>query len=126
MATEQTTGKLSFELVSPERLLLSRPVDMVVVPGTEGLFGVLKGHAPIIATLEAGVVDVHEGGKVVEKIFVAGGFAEVTGDRCVVLAETALPVGDIDRAEAEANLAKATSEDDKRLYRAMVSAAKAA
>lgn len=126
MATEQTVGKLSFELVSPERLLMSKLVDMVVMPGTEGMFGVLKGHAPLIATLAPGVVDVYEAGQIVDKIFVGGGFAEVTGERCVVLAETALPIAQIDRADAEAKLAAAASEDDRRLYRAMAEAAKAA
>jgi F-type H+-transporting ATPase subunit epsilon len=91
-------GKTTFELVSPERLLLSQPVDMVVVPGSEGLFAALIGHAPFIATLKPGVIDVWDGGKITERIFVAGGFAEVTPERCVVLAETATPVGELDRA----------------------------
>jgi F-type H+-transporting ATPase subunit epsilon len=91
-------GKTTFELVSPERLLLSQPVDMVVVPGSEGLFAALIGHAPFIATLKPGVIDVWDGDKITERIFVGGGFAEVTQERCVVLAETATPVGDIDRA----------------------------
>ena len=91
-------GKTTFELVSPERLLLSQPVDMVVVPGSEGLFAALIGHAPLVATLKPGVIDVWDGGKITERIFVAGGFAEVTPVRCVVLAETAMPVGEIDRA----------------------------
>jgi F-type H+-transporting ATPase subunit epsilon len=90
-------GKITFELVSPERLLLSQQVDMVVVPGSEGYFGVLIGHTPLISTLKPGVIDVYDGGKVIERIFVGGGFAEATPDRCVVLAETAMPVGEIDR-----------------------------
>jgi F-type H+-transporting ATPase subunit epsilon len=90
-------GKITFELVSPERLLLSQQVDMVVVPGSEGYFGVLIGHTPLISTLKPGVIDVYDGGKVTERIFVGGGFAEATPDRCVVLAETAMPVGEIDR-----------------------------
>ena len=94
----QTTGKTTFELVSPERLLLSQPVDMVVVPGSEGLFAALIGHAPMIATLKPGVIDVWDGGKITERIFVGGGFAEVTPERCVVLAETAKPVSELDRA----------------------------
>jgi F-type H+-transporting ATPase subunit epsilon len=91
-------GKTTFELVSPERLLLSQPVDMVVAPGSEGLFAALIGHAPFIATLKPGVIDVWDGDKITERIFVGGGFAEVTQERCVVLAETATPVGEIDRA----------------------------
>jgi F-type H+-transporting ATPase subunit epsilon len=91
-------GKITFELVSPERLLLSAQVDMVVVPGSEGFFAVLIGHTPLISTLKPGVIEVYDGGRVTERIFVAGGFAEATPDRCVVLAETALPVAELDRA----------------------------
>ncbi|HEY9536205.1 MAG TPA: F0F1 ATP synthase subunit epsilon [Kiloniellaceae bacterium] len=103
-------GKVAFELVSPERLLLSEEVDMVVVPGEEGDFGVLVRHAPLISTLRPGVIKVHNGGSVTEQIFVAGGFAEVTPSRCTVLAEEALPVGEIDRAKAEQRLSDAKDD----------------
>ncbi len=96
--------RLTFELVSPERLLLSQAVDMVVVPGSEGQFGVLAGHAPVIAALKPGVIDVHDGGRVARQIFVGGGFAEVTPDRCVVLAEMALPLEELDRAKVVARI----------------------
>ena len=96
--------KVEFELVSPERLLISKPVDMVVVPGAEGDFGVLKGHAPLISTLRLGVIDIHDEGSITERIFVAGGFAEVTAERCTVLAEEAVAVGDLKRADIEADL----------------------
>lgn len=96
--------KVEFELVSPEKLLASQPVDMVVVPGTEGDFGVLAGHAPLISTVRPGVIDVYEGDRVVDRVFVAGGFAEVTETRCTVLAEQAIPVAEIDRAKAEQEL----------------------
>lgn len=102
--------KVAFELVAPERLLLSEAVDMVVVPGGEGDFGVLPGHAPMISTVRAGVIDVHNGGAVTERIFVSGGFAEVTTERCTVLAEEAVPVANLDRADIEARL-KAARED---------------
>jgi F-type H+-transporting ATPase subunit epsilon len=92
---------VEFELVSPERLLLSKSVEMVVVPGSEGDFGVLPRHAPLISTIRPGIIRVYEGGQVTDQIFVAGGFAEVTGTRCTVLAEEALPVADIDRAAVE-------------------------
>jgi len=94
-----------FELVSPEKLVLSKAVEMVVVPGSEGYFGVLPRHAPMISTLDPGVIDIHEGGSVVERIFVAGGFAEVTEERCTVLAEDAVPLGDIDTTAAEKEIA---------------------
>ncbi len=94
-----------FELVSPERLVLSRDVEMVVVPGTEGYFGVLPRHAPMISTLAAGVIDIHEGGAVVDRIFVAGGFAEVTETRCTVLAEEATRLSEVDVAATEKAIA---------------------
>lgn len=103
-------GKVAFELVSPERLLLSQEVDMVVVPGEEGDFGVLERHSPLISTLRPGVIQVHDGGSVTERIFVAGGFAEVTPARCTVLAEEALPVGEIDRAATEQRLSHAKDD----------------
>ena len=93
--------KVEFELVSPERLLLSAQVDMVVVPGAEGDFGVLPRHSPLISTLRPGVIRVFEGREVKQRIFVAGGFAEVTPERCTVLAEEAVPVGEIDAAKID-------------------------
>jgi F-type H+-transporting ATPase subunit epsilon len=97
MAQAGADKRMVFELVSPEKLISSREADMVVAPGAEGLFGVLIGHAPFIATLKPGVIDVYEGGKVVERIFVAGGFADVTPEKLVVLAETATPIAELDR-----------------------------
>jgi F-type H+-transporting ATPase subunit epsilon len=95
--------KLQFELVSPEKLLLSEPVAMVVVPGGEGNFGVLPGHALLISTVRPGVIDVYseDQQRVSERIFVAGGFAEVTPERCTVLADEALPLSALDRAALE-------------------------
>ena len=104
MAEISTNNTIEFELVSPEKLLKSEPVEMVVIPGTEGDVGVLPGHSLLIAAVRPGVIDIHEGGQVRESIFVAGGFAEVSPERCTVLAEEAVPVADIDRAEAEKRL----------------------
>jgi len=95
---------VQFELVSPEQLLLSEDVEMVVVPGSEGDFGVLPGHSPLISTVRPGVIHIFTDGGVSSRIFVAGGFAEVTASRCTVLAEEALAVDDIDRAEVESDL----------------------
>jgi F-type H+-transporting ATPase subunit epsilon len=102
--------QVQFELVAPERLLVSRPVEMVVVPGVEGDFGVLPGHAPLISEVRPGVIAVFEEGKVEERIFVAGGFAEVTAERCTVLAEQALPIAEIDRSTAESELKDARED----------------
>ena len=99
--------RVEFELVSPQRLLMSEPVEMVVVPGVEGDFGVLPGHSLLISAVRPGVIDIHEGGQVRDRIFVAGGFAQVSPERCTVLAEEAAMVADIDIAAAEERLAKA-------------------
>jgi F-type H+-transporting ATPase subunit epsilon len=99
--------KIQFELVSPAKLLISSPVDMVVVPGTEGDFGALPRHAPVIATVRPGVIDVHDGGKVSNRIFVAGGFAEVNEERITVLAEEAIPVAELTAEMAEARMVAA-------------------
>jgi F-type H+-transporting ATPase subunit epsilon len=96
--------KVQFELVSPEKLLLSEAVDMVVVPGTEGNFGVLAGHSLLISTVRPGVIDVYEGSEISERIFVSGGFTEVTAERCTVLADEALPLSSLDAVTIEAEL----------------------
>ncbi|MEM7442581.1 MAG: F0F1 ATP synthase subunit epsilon [Pseudomonadota bacterium] len=92
----------AFELVSPERLLLAQDVEMVIVPGAEGNIGVLPRHAPMISTVRPGVIEIFETrSSEANRIFVAGGFAEVTPDRCTVLAEEAVPVTDLNRADVE-------------------------
>ena len=94
-------GTLQFDLVSPERLLLSEPVEMVIVPGVEGDFGALPEHSNLISLIRPGVLYVYRDGKQSERIFIGGGFAEVTGSGCTVLAEEAMPVAEIDRGKAE-------------------------
>ena len=113
--------KVEFELVTPERLVISRGVDMVVVPGAEGDFGVLPGHTPMVSTVRPGIVNVYEGREIVERLFVAGGFAEVTGARCTVLADRAVAVDELDPAateqtlkEAREDLADAKTDDARR------------
>jgi F-type H+-transporting ATPase subunit epsilon len=96
--------RVQFELVTPERLLLSEMVEMVVVPGTEGNFGVLPGHAPLISSIRPGTIDVYEGQRVTRRIFVASGIAEVTPERCTVLADEALSPDELDRGTIEAEL----------------------
>lgn len=98
---------LQLELVSPEKLLLSRPVDMATLPAVEGEMGVLPGHAPMIVALRGGVIAVTEGGQVTERLFVAGGFAEVTAERVTILADEVTPVANLTRAEAERRIAEA-------------------
>jgi F-type H+-transporting ATPase subunit epsilon len=101
--------KVEFELVSPERLLVSEPVEMVVVPGSEGDFGALPHHSPMLTAVRPGVIDVYQDGKVTERIFVAGGFAEVTEVRVTVLAEEAIKVADLTSIDVAARI-KAAEE----------------
>jgi len=124
--------QVEFELVSPERLLLSRPVDMVVVPGGDGDFAVLPGHALLMSTVRGGVIDMYEGDTIFTRIFVAGGFVEVTAERCTVLAEEAIPLDDIDRGTAESRLKDAElavddarDDDDRAAAEAKLDVAKA-
>jgi F-type H+-transporting ATPase subunit epsilon len=86
-----------FDLVSPEKLLLSGEVDQVDVPGSEGYFGVLAGHAPLVAALRPGILTIMRGGEEI-KIVILGGFAEVSPAGLTVLADTAASVEDFDRA----------------------------
>jgi F-type H+-transporting ATPase subunit epsilon len=95
---------VNLEIVSPEKLLLSREVDMVVIPASEGDMGVLEGHAPMMVMLRGGVVSLYEGDRLTDSLFVAGGFAEVTPERCTVLAGEAMPVNELERSEAEKRL----------------------
>ncbi|MEM9879149.1 MAG: ATP synthase F1 subunit epsilon, partial [Pseudomonadota bacterium] len=94
------TDLVTFDLVSPERLLRSSEVHMVVVPGVEGDFGVLAHHAPFMSTLRPGSVDVYDAaGAAPESLFVSGGFAEVAVNRLTILAEDAMPLGDVNASE---------------------------
>ncbi len=107
--------KVAFELVSPERLLLSEDVDMVVVPGADGDFAVLPGHALFMTTVRNGVIDMYEGDSIAKRIFVAGGFAEATPARCTVLAEEAVLLDELERSAVETRLKDAEQAlDDAR------------
>ena len=96
-----TTATIQFELVSPEAKLMSGPVKMAVIPGEEGELGVGAGHAAFVVSLKPGVVKLYapEGGEP-RRIFIAGGFADISGKNCTVLAEEAAMVDSIDPAQA--------------------------
>ena len=94
-----------FELVSPEKLLFSGEVNQVDVPGSEGDFGVLAGHAPLIALLRPGMMTVYAGGEET-KLVVLGGFAEVGPNGLTVLADVATSLEDLDRAALQAQITK--------------------
>tara|TARA_R110002167_G_scaffold36044_2_gene114728 strand:- start:156 stop:557 length:402 start_codon:yes stop_codon:yes gene_type:complete len=102
--------KITFELVAPDRMLLSVDADMVTLPGIEGDMGILPGHAPLITALRAGVIEVEGGGDGADRVFVASGFAEVAADRLTVLAEDAMPVADLDRAALEQRIKDARED----------------
>ncbi|WP_417672295.1 F0F1 ATP synthase subunit epsilon [Roseibium sp.] len=109
-----------FELVSPERQLLSEQVLEVIIPGTEGEFGVLKNHSPFMSTIKPGILKVRKDGGTMDEYFVRGGFADVAPSGLTVLAEQAVPVAEIsadDLAEqiknAEEDVADAKGDDAK-------------
>jgi len=102
--------KISFDLVSPERLLLSAEADMVTVPGAEGYMGVMAGHAPVVSTLRAGMIDVMVDG-VDSRYFIRGGFAEINADKIIVLAEEALPMSELDLAVLDQRIKDAQDEE---------------
>jgi F-type H+-transporting ATPase subunit epsilon len=101
--------KLTFSLVAPERELFHGLVDQVVAPGEDGDFGVLPGHAPLMSTLRPGAIRVLDGGSE-RKIFVYGGFADVTPDGLTILAEEAMDVAEIDGAKVAADLKNAEED----------------
>lgn len=94
----------AFELVTPEQLTLQTQATMVEVPGEEGDFGVLSGHAPLISMIRPGVVAVHREHQEMKRYFVPSGYAEVTPERCVVLAEYAEDLAVTSRADVEQRL----------------------
>ncbi|HEY1708321.1 MAG TPA: F0F1 ATP synthase subunit epsilon [Rhizomicrobium sp.] len=108
---------IAFDLVSPERLLLSVEAQMVTIPGTDGYMGVLRGHEPVITTLRAGMIDVLGLDSSNSRYFIRGGFADVSADKVTVLAEEAIPMSEMDIEilnqrikDAEEDLAAAPNE----------------
>jgi len=95
---------VQLEIVSPAKLLLSRDVEMVVMPGYEGDLAAMENHAPMITLLRGGVITIYEGGNATDRFFVGGGFAEITPDRCTILADDVQPVADLTSADAQGRL----------------------
>lgn len=102
-------GTFKFELVSPERVLMSVDAEQVVVPGADGDFAVLPGHAPFITTLRPGVLDVTVGGSK-RRVLVKSGFAEVDPSRLTILAQSAFDVDDLTPAIVAKELSAAEAE----------------
>lgn len=112
--------KIAFDLVSPERLLLSENAVMVTIPGSDGYMGVMRGHEPLVTTLRIGMIDVQGGDQGDGKYFIRGGFAEVNAEKVTVLAEEAIPMSDFDLAvldqrirDTEEDLIAAKTDSDK-------------
>lgn len=103
-------AKIAFDLVSPEKLLLSVQADMVTVPGTEGYMGVIAGHAPLVSTLRAGMIDVQIDGKD-DRYFIRGGFAEINAGKITVLADEAIPMTELDLAILDQRISDAQEDE---------------
>ncbi len=124
---------LEFQLVSPDGKLFSNQVDMVVIPGDEGDLGVMARHAPMVVALKPGIIDIYETqGEIAERIFVAGGFANIHEGGCTVMADEGIPVNDIDPQELEsfieqslAKLEKVADQADKAQIESEISVARA-
>ena len=100
----------AFELVSPEKLVFSGEVEQVVLPGTEGDFSVLKNHAPVISALRPGLVTIKDEKGTTTSLFVRGGFADVSSNGLIVLAERAIPVSDIKGSDFDVETKLAADE----------------
>ncbi len=99
-----------FELVSPEKLLFTGEVEAVVVPGTEGEFTVLKDHAPVMSGMKPGIVEIDGGSSAKRRLFVRGGFADVSPKGLTILAEQAIPLEELNAAQLDADMQSAEEE----------------
>ena len=104
--------KIAFDLVSPERLLLSDTADMVTVPGADGYMGVMAGHSRVISTLRPGTITVQGATAGDTRFFVRGGFAEITAAKVTVLAEEAIPLADVNVATLDQRIRDAEEDVD--------------
>ena len=108
------------ELVTPARVMAQQAVEMVVAPGVEGLFGVLPRHAPLLAALTRGVVELHQSGKVIDRYIIDGGLADVSGEKVTILAERAIHLGSADATQLKTQAADASDDEAAFLNAAIV------
>ena len=109
------------ELVTPARIMAQQAVEMVVAPGVEGLFGVLPRHAPLLAVLARGVVELHQSGKVTDRYMIDGGLADVSGESVIILAERAIHLDSADAAQLKTRVAD-VSDDEAAFLNAAIAA----
>ena len=109
------------ELITPAKIMVQKAAEMVVAPGVEGLFGVLPRHAPLLADLARGVIEVHENGKIVNRYMIDGGLADVTPEAVIILAERAEDLDAADAADLNTR-ADAATETEADFLRAVAAA----
>ena len=99
------------ELITPARIMAQQAVEMVVAPGVEGLFGVLPRHAPLLADLTRGVVELHQNGKVTDRYMIDGGLADVSDDSITILSERAIHLDSVDAAQLKTRVVNASDDE---------------
>ena len=97
-------NKTKFEIITPSKTVIQEDVEMVVLPGSEGYFGVLHLHAPTLSSLNQGIISLYEKNKITKKIIIDGGIADVQPEGCVVLSEKAETTDDLDKKKIEEQL----------------------
>ena len=107
------------ELLTPAGIMAKQAIEMVVAPGVEGLFGVLPRHAPLLADLTRGVVDLYQNGKISDRYMIDGGLADVSGESVTILAERAIHLGSADTTQLKTQAANA-SEDEAAFLNAVI------
>ena len=100
---------MKLDIITPEKIIYSADAQVITIPGTEGEFGILEGHAPFISTIRPGVI-VIEGAGSTKKLAVMSGIAEVVPERCIILAENVVDCADLTAAYAESKMEQATEE----------------
>ncbi len=103
-------SKVHFRIVSPERLLFADDIDMVTIPGSQGDFGVLPSHSPVVSALRPGLVTIYNNGDITERIYVADGFAHITEEGCTVLAEESIFLAEMNSEMIEETIKHAKQE----------------
>ena len=104
---------IRIDIATPTRSWIGKDVDMAVVPSMDGNIAAMPDHAPVMMLLRGGIVTLYEGDRETDRLYVSGGFAEITRDRCTVVADEALPPSDIDRADADGRLQEARTAYDE-------------